>query len=81
VQVVGVAALGVQRIRGDQHVGQIQPIEQPWDHRDLAALARDLALGQHRSAGQVEQCHQVGSAAVGSAGAADGLPVHRQHLA
>ena len=52
-EVLDVLALGVQRVRGDHHPGQVQAVqgvEQRGERGDLAALARDcvrLELTEH----------------------------------
>jgi len=86
MQVVDVAALGVQRIGGHHHPGQGDAgprdgIEQRRERGDLAGLAIDVDLTQHGAAVVVEHRQQM----PGTAGligrrvprAAQGLAVHR----
>ncbi|HEU0089592.1 MAG TPA: hypothetical protein VFQ77_18435, partial [Pseudonocardiaceae bacterium] len=53
VQVLGVAALGVQGICGDHRVGQVDPgggegVQQRGEHGDLVGLRADLDLAEHQ---------------------------------
>jgi hypothetical protein len=51
VQVLGVCALGVQRVRGDQHIGQVETVQQRGERGEFVGLALDLGLAQHRPGG------------------------------
>jgi hypothetical protein len=85
VQVVRVAAVGVQGIGGDQHVVDVELVEQGGERGDLAALLLDLDLAEDGAGGLVENRHQMRQvdAAVGGTdvGAAQGLAVQGVHAA
>ena len=59
VQVVGVVAVGVDGVGGDQDIGQVQIVEQRGERGDLAALLRDRDLPEDDAAGLVEHRHQM----------------------
>ena len=59
VQVVGVVAVGVGGVGGDQDIGQVQVVEQRGERGDLAALLLDRDLPEDRTAGLVEHRHQM----------------------
>ena len=46
MQVVGVVAVGVDGVGGDQDIGQVQLVEQRGERGDLAALGLDLDLAE-----------------------------------
>jgi hypothetical protein len=77
-QELGGVGVGLQRVGGDHHAGQIQGRQQRLERADLLGSAADLALGQHRAAGVVHRCQQVHRAAVATwpAGAAQGLAIN-----
>jgi hypothetical protein len=85
VQVVGVSAVGVQTIGGDEHVGQVEIVEQGAERGDLACLVIDLDLPEYDPSGLVEHWHQMWEVdpAVGGADAvtAQGLAVQGEHAA
>jgi hypothetical protein len=58
-QVLGVRAHRVQRVRGHDHPGQIQPIQQRGQHRYLVGLRVHVHLSQHDSVGVVERGQQM----------------------
>jgi hypothetical protein len=73
-------ALGVQRIRGDQHAAEVAGLaEQRGEHGDLVRLRAHLHLAQDHAGAVIEASQQVRRRAVAGAGAAHGLAVHRQH--
>jgi hypothetical protein len=76
-QELGGVGVGLQRVGGDHHPGQVEPVQQRGERGDLFGGAGDLALGQHRAAGVVHTGQQVDRAAVGGGpfGAAQGLAV------
>jgi hypothetical protein len=83
VEVVGVAALGVQRVRSQEHPGQVDPVQQRGERGDLAGLAAlpaDLGLPEDHPAGGVERGQQMNLGPVLGAGAASGLAVDGDHL-
>jgi hypothetical protein len=67
--------VGLERVGGDHHLGQVEVGQQWLQAGDLAGGAIDLALGQHHAAGVVHTGKQVDLAAV-VAGAAQRLAVH-----
>ena len=75
-EVGGVAALGVQGVRGDEGVGDVQAVQQRSERRYLVGLSVHAGLGEHCPGGGVERSEQVHRAPVICAGAAHGLPVH-----
>jgi hypothetical protein len=52
-QVAGVSAVGVQRIGGDQHVIEVELVEQGGERGDLAALGVDLVSVLDQASGVV----------------------------
>jgi len=70
--------VGLQRVGGHYHTGQVEPIQQRGERGDLLGRAGDLALGQHLAGGVVHRRQQVRRAAIaaGWVGAAEGLAVH-----
>jgi hypothetical protein len=79
VQVLGVCALGVQRVRGEQHIGQVETVQQRGERGDFVGLALDLGLAQHCPGCGVERGQQMHLGVLIGAGAAGGLPVDRDH--
>jgi hypothetical protein len=86
-EVVRVGALGMQRVRGDDDLVQVEPVEQRGEAADLAGLALylgvDLDLAERDTGIMVDGREQVSGWAsltgVGAgAGTADGLAVHRE---
>ena len=63
-QELGGLVVGVERVGGDHHAGQVQGRQQRGEGGDLLGRAADLALGQHRAAGVVHRRQQVHRAAV-----------------
>jgi hypothetical protein len=93
VQVLDVAALGVQGVRGDHHSGQVeagQRVEQRRESVNLTGLRRHGELPEHHPGVVIDHHQQVptwflGVIAVGGAarhcaasGTAQGLAVHRE---
>jgi len=72
-------ALGVQRVRGHQHIGQDDPIKQRGERGQLVGLPVHLSLPEHNPGYGIERGQQMGPGPVLGAGAAGGLPVHRDH--
>jgi hypothetical protein len=62
--------VGVQRIGGDHHTGQVQAGQQRPQPGNLARRAIDLPLGQHGPGGLVQRGQQVDLPAPGAACAA-----------
>jgi hypothetical protein len=50
-QELGGVGVGLERVGGDHHVGEVEPVQQRLERGDLLGGAADLALGQHRAAG------------------------------
>ena len=71
-QELGGLGVGVQRISGDHHPGQVEPVQQRGERGDLLGRAVDLVLGEHGAGGVVHRGEQVHRApvAVWGAGAA-----------
>jgi hypothetical protein len=78
-QELGGVGVGVERVGGDDHAGQVQGRQQRPKAGDLLGRAADLALGQDRAGGVVHTGQQVHRAAVAvwGAGAAQRLAVDR----
>jgi hypothetical protein len=74
---LGGLGVGLQRVGGDHHVGEVEPVQQRAEGAHLLGCAADLALGQHRTAGVIHRRQQVHRAAVtvGWVGAAQRLAV------
>lgn len=53
-QIVGVGALGMHRIRGDDRTGDVNPVQQYREHRDLVRLRAHVHLAQNGAVGVVE---------------------------
>jgi hypothetical protein len=83
VQVLGMAALRVQRIGSDHRIGDVEPVEHDRHGGDLAGLLFDRGLGQHRPGVLVERGHQMWLppliVARSRPGASHGLAVDRDH--
>jgi hypothetical protein len=82
VQVLGVSALAVQGVGGDDQPTQVdiggdETLEQRGEHRDLVALRADLDLAQDQLLAVGRRGQQVHLIAVGIDGCAHGLAVHR----
>ena len=80
-QVLGVAALGVHRVRGDHRPGQVDAIQQRREHGDLVRLRLDIDLPEDHAAGVLERGQQVPARTVGHARSAQCLAVRRDHAA
>ena len=76
-QPVGVLTLGVERVGGDDGVGQVQPLQQRPEPGDLVGGVLDVGLGQDRAAGVVHRRQQVHLRPAVVAAAAQGLAVDR----
>jgi hypothetical protein len=63
-QEVGGVGVGLQRVGGDHHAGQVQGSQQRLERGHLLGRAAELALGQHRAAGVVHRRQQVHRATV-----------------
>jgi len=76
---LGVLALGVQRVGGDDAPGQVQRLEQRREPGDLVGLAVHPDLAEHNTTALIEGGQQVHRLAVaaGMTGAAHRLAVHR----
>ena len=89
VQVGDVVALGVQRVGGDHHAGQVDAghgVEQRGEPVDLTGLAVHGQLSEHDPGLLIDHGEQMpprhlDAVAAGVSGAAYGLAVHRQHAA
>ena len=68
-QVGGVAALGVQRVRGDDRPADGDAVQQRGEQGDLVGLGVHVSLAQHHTVGVVQRREQVTAvfAAVGGA--------------
>ena len=73
--------LGVHRVDGDDHTGQLKAGEKGSHGWDLVALGRDRQLPEHGAAGVVQRGDQVRRAWVAAACTADGLAIDRDHPA
>jgi len=74
-QELGGGGVGLERVGGDHHAGQLQAFQQRGEGGDLLGRAADLLLGQHRAGGVVHRGEQVHRPAIaigccGAAGAA-----------
>ena len=58
-QVLGVGALGVHSIGGNDRIGDAYPVQQRAEHRDLVRLRPHLGLAQHHAVGMVKSRQQV----------------------
>jgi hypothetical protein len=76
-QELGGLAVGLERVGGDHHAGQLQVGQQRLEPGNLARCAVDLALGEHRTGGVVHRGEQVDWPALGACGAAERLAVDR----
>lgn len=66
-QVVGVAALGVQRVGGDHHIGQVLDLlHELGEHRNLVGRAVDVDLADHHPGAVIDRGQQMPG--VGSVG-------------
>jgi hypothetical protein len=76
---LGVLALGVQRVGGDDAPGQVQRLEQRREPGDLVGLAVHPDLAEHNTTALIEGGQQVYRLAVGAGmtGAPHRLAVHR----
>jgi hypothetical protein len=54
-QPLGVLALGVERVGGDDPPGQVQPLRQRPEPRDLVGGVVDVGLAQDRTGGVVHR--------------------------
>jgi hypothetical protein len=70
VQVLGVGALGVQRVGGDDRIADADPVQQRAEHRDLVGLGSHIHLPEHHAIGMVKGGEQVAAALFAMAGAA-----------
>ena len=61
------AALGVQRVRGQQHVGQVDPIQQRDECGELVGLPVHLGLPEHNPGCGIERGQQMHLTFVGAA--------------
>ena len=69
--------MGLQRVSGDHHTGQVQVGPQWPEPGNLARRAVDLSLGKDGAGGVVHRGEQVDLPALGVAGAAQRLAVDR----
>jgi hypothetical protein len=78
-QELGSLRVGLERVGGDDHAGEVEIGQQRPNAGDLLRGAADLVLGQHHAAGVVHRRQQVHRAATagGGAGATQGLAVDR----
>jgi GNAT superfamily N-acetyltransferase len=58
------------RAGGDDRIGDVHPVQQRGEHRDLAGLGACVHLPQHHTAGMVEGGEQVAAVLSAMAGAA-----------
>lgn len=77
-QLSGLAA-GMRGIRGDHTAGDLRAGQQFPQHRDLAGLRADSDLGDDHTGGLADPGQQMWQVPGGAAGAAQGLPVERDH--
>lgn len=82
VQVLRVAALGVECVGGDHGVGQVDPaggelVEKRGEHRDLVGLRTDLNLAEDQGVVVSRGGEQMGLIALGVRRAAHRLAVDR----
>jgi len=66
-QVLGVGALGVQRVRGDHRSGQVDAVQQGREHLDLVRLGLDVGLSQDHAVLVIEGGQQVPARTIGRA--------------
>ena len=59
VQVGGVGVLGVQRVRGDDRIGDLDAVQQRGEQGDFVGLGAHLDLAQHHAMGVIERGEQV----------------------
>ena len=69
-QPLGVLTLGVERIGGNDGVGEVQVVQQRPEPGDLVGGGLDVGLGEDGAAGVVHRSKQVDLPALGAAGAA-----------
>ena len=74
-QPLGVLTLGVERIGGDDGVGEVQVVQQRPEPGDLVGGGLDVGLGEDGAAGVVHRCQQVDLRLAVMAAAAQGLAV------
>jgi hypothetical protein len=74
-QPLGVLTLGVERIGGDDGVGEVQAVQQRPEPGDLVGGGLDIGLGEDGAAGVVHRCQQVGLRLAVMAAAAQGLAI------
>jgi hypothetical protein len=70
VQVGGVAALGVQRVRGDDRTVDLDAVQQRGEQGDFVGLGAHLDLAEHHAMGVIERGEQVPGGLLVTAGAA-----------
>lgn len=59
-QVFGVAALGMQRVGGDDRAGDVfYPVQHSGEHGNLVRFGAHLHLAQHHAMGVIQGCQQV----------------------
>jgi hypothetical protein len=79
VQVACGGALGVQRVGGDDHLGEVVDlVEQCGQHGDLIRFPVDLGLGDDQSLVVSHRGEQMSLVALGVDGAAHRFAVHRE---
>jgi hypothetical protein len=76
---LGVGALGVQRVGGDQDAGKVEAVQQWLEHRNLVGGAGNITLGEHGPVAVVQGCQQMHRGVVSAGGATQALAVHREH--
>ncbi len=66
-QVLGASALGVHGVRGDHCPGQVDPVQQGREHRDLVRFRLDVGLGQDYALSVIERGQQMPARTAGRA--------------
>ena len=66
-QVLGVAALGMQSIGGDDRPGQVDVVQHGGEHRDLVGLGLDVDLAQDHAMSVIKGGQQMPARTIGRA--------------
>ena len=66
-QVLGVSTLGMHRVCGGYCPGQVDPVQQGGEHRDLVCLGLDVHLSQDYAVGVIERSQQMPARTAGHA--------------
>jgi len=66
-QVLGVGALGMQRVRRDHRPGQVNAVQHSGEQRDLVSLGLDVHLAQDHAVPVIKGGQQMTARAAGCA--------------